>query len=74
MKLKRDSGTDLGHIGDYLPMNAADALLEFPDNPIKTLSKAIMPTDYTWLVFSFAVAYIIIFYMWARRKFINADL
>jgi len=74
MKLKRENGTDLGNIGDYLPMNAADALLEFPDNPLKTMSKAIMPTDYTWLVFAFAMAYAAMFYLWSRRKFINADL
>jgi ABC-2 type transport system permease protein len=74
MKLKRENGTDLGNIGDYLPMNAADGLLEFPDNPIKTMSKAIMPSDYTWLVFALAMAYLIIFYLWSRRKFINADL
>lgn len=74
MKLKRDNGTDLGNVGDYLPMNAADGLLEFPDNPIKTMSKAIMPADYTWLVFGLAMAYLIMFYFWSRRKFINADL
>ena len=74
MKLKRENGTDLGNIGDYLPINAADALLEFPDNPIKTMSKAIMPSDYTWLVFALAMAYLILFYIWSRRKFINADL
>jgi ABC-2 type transport system permease protein len=74
MKLKRDNGTDLGNIGDYLPMNAADGLLEFPDNPIKAMSKAIMPSDYTWLVFALAMAYLILYYIWARRKFINADL
>ena len=74
MKLKRENGTDLGNIGDYLPMNAADGLLEFPDNPIKTMSKAIMPSDYTWLVFALAMAYLILFYIWSRRKFINADL
>jgi ABC-2 type transport system permease protein len=74
MKMKQDSGTDLGNIGDYLPMNAADALLEFPDNPIKTMSKAIMPSDYTWLVFALAMVYLALFYFWSRRKFINADL
>ncbi len=74
MKLKRENGTDLGNIGDFLPINAADALLEFPDNPIKTMSKAIMPSDYTWLVFALAMAYLILFYIWSRRKFINADL
>jgi ABC-type transport system involved in multi-copper enzyme maturation permease subunit len=74
MKIKRENGTDLGNIGDYLPMNAADGLLEFPDNPIKTMSKAIMPSDYTLLVFALAMAYLILFYLWSRRKFINADL
>ena len=74
MKIKQENSVDLGNIGDYLPMNAADGLLEFPDNPIKTMSKAIMPTDYTWLVFALAMAYLILFYIWSRRKFINADL
>jgi len=74
IKMKSDSNIDLGNIGDYLPMNAADALLEFPDNPIKSMSKAIMPTDYTWIVFVLAILYLVIFYYWSRRKFINADL
>lgn len=74
IKLKNDNNTDLGNIGDYLPMNAADALLEFPDNPIKSMSKAIMPTDYTWLVFVLALLFLFIFFFWSRRKFINADL
>ncbi len=74
IKLKREQGTDLGNIGDYLPMNAADGLLGFPSNPIKTMSKAIMPTDYNYLVMALALIYLCIFYMWARRKFINADL
>lgn len=74
MKMKQDSGTDLGNIGDFLPMNAADALLAFPDNPIKTMSKTIMPADYTWIVFTLALVYIVFFYFWSRRKFINADL
>lgn len=74
IKLKRENGIDLGNIGDYLPMNAADALLEFPDNPIKAMSKSIMPSDYTWLVFTLAMAYLFIFYIWSRRKFIHADL
>ena len=55
-------------------MNAADGLIEFPDNPIKTMSKSIMPSDYTWLVFTLAIVYLVVFYVWSRRKFINADL
>ncbi|MBL7702915.1 MAG: ABC transporter permease [Ferruginibacter sp.] len=74
IKLKRENNIDLGNVGDYLPMNAADGLLEFPDNPIKTMSQSIMPSDYTWIVFALALAYLILFYFWSRRKFINADL
>jgi ABC-2 type transport system permease protein len=74
VKIRTNTGTDLGYIGDYLPMNAADGLLEFPPHPLKTMSKAIMPSDYNWLVFALAMAYLMLFYIWARRKFINADL
>jgi ABC-type transport system involved in multi-copper enzyme maturation permease subunit len=74
IKMKADNGADWGNFGDYLPMNAADSLLAFPENPIKTLSKRIMPTDFTWIALCLALAYIVIFYVWSRRKFINADL
>lgn len=74
VKIRSDSGNDLGYIGDYLPMNAADGLLEFPPHMLKTMSKSIMPSDYTWIVFVLAIVYLVIFYVWSRRKFINADL
>jgi hypothetical protein len=74
LRIRTDSGTDLGYIGDYLPMNAADGLLEFPPHPLKTMSKAVLPSDYAWIVFALAMAYLVIFYLWSRRKFINADL
>lgn len=74
MNIKRDHGTDLGNIGDYLPMNAADGLLGFPDNQLKSMSKAMMPTDYHYIVLAMALLYLALFYFWARRKFINADL
>ena len=74
IKLKATNGTDLGSLGDYLPMNAADGLLAFPNNPFKSMSKHIMPSDYTWLVLTLALAYLVLFYFWSRRKFINADL
>lgn len=74
MKIKSESGTDIGSIGDYLPMNAADGLLAFPNNSLKTMSKSIMPTDYTWIVFALAIAYMFLFYFWAKRKFVQSDL
>jgi ABC-2 type transport system permease protein len=74
IKMKAENGIDWGNIGDYLPMNAADSLLAFPDNAFKTMSKSIMPSDYIWVVFALALAYLVLFYFWATKKFINADL
>ncbi len=72
--LKAKKATDLGSMGDYLPMNAADGLLSFPDNPLKSMAKNAMPTDYYWIVFPLAVFYLLFFIWWSRRKFIKADL
>lgn len=74
MKLKRENGTDLGNIGDYLPMNSSDGLLAFPDNAFKTMSKNIMPSDYVWVELGFALAFLLLFYFWATKKFLKADL
>ncbi len=74
IRLKAMEKVDIGNIGDYLPMNAADGLLGFPDNAFKTMSKTIMPTDYTWVVLTLALAYLVLFYFWATKKFVNSDL
>ncbi len=74
IKIKNEQKLDFGNMGDYLPLNAADGLLEFPDNTVKSLSKAMMPHDFTWLVMSLAVIYLALFFWWSRRKFIKADL
>ncbi len=74
MKLKSSSKIDLGSLGDYLPMNAADGLLTFPDNPLKGLTKSALPTDYTWVVLAFALGYLALFIWWSRKKYLKADL
>jgi ABC-2 type transport system permease protein len=74
MKLKGDKTVDLGSLGDYLPMNASDGLLTFPDNPIKSLAKGALPTDYTYVVLAFALAYLCLFIWWSRAKYLKADL
>lgn len=74
IKIRTDSGLDLGSMGDYLPMNASDGLLAFPDNPIKSFAKANLPTDYTWLVLVLAMGYLILFYLLSRRRIIRSDL
>ncbi len=74
IKLKSQGKIDLGNMGDYLPLNAVDGLLEFPDNTVKSLSKTIMPQDITWLVVALAIVYLALFYFWATKKFIKSDL
>ena len=74
MKLKKDNGTDLGSLGDYLPINAADGLLTFPDNPLKSLAKGALPTDYFWVVLTFAILYLCLFIWWSWKKYLKADL
>ena len=74
MKLKSEGGPDLGAMGDYLPMNAADGLLTFPKSNLTSMAKSALPEDYTWVVFAFAIAYLILFFWWSRKRFIKADL
>ncbi len=73
-KFKASSGHDLGSVGDYLPLNAADGLLTFPDNPLKSIAANTLPTNYTWLVLGLAVGYVILFMLWSRYKYSKADL
>jgi ABC-2 type transport system permease protein len=74
MKLKHSNGSDFGNIGDYLPMNAADGLIPFPNNPLKSLVGGVLPTDYTYLVLGLAIVYLTLFIVWSRAKYLKADL
>ena len=74
MKIKVDTNYDLGSLGDYLPMNSADGLLTFPDNMLKSMASAALPTNYTWLVLSLAIGYIILFTWLSVKRFVKADL
>lgn len=74
MKLKKVNNLDFGNMGDYLPMNASDGLLSFPDNPIKSLAKSQMPTDYFWVVLGLAIGYLVLFTWLSYKKFTKADL
>lgn len=74
VKLRTDSKIDLGSLGDYLPMNASDGLLTFPDNPAKSAMRSVMPTDYTWLVICFAIVYLVVFFLLTRRNIRVSDL
>lgn len=74
LKIKANQDLDLGSMGDYLPMNASDGLLTFPDNPIKSFAKANLPTDYTWLVIMLAFTYLGLFYFLSWRRMMRSDL
>lgn len=74
IKIKRDSGTDLGNLGNYLPMNASDGLLASPLQRFTQMASGVLPKDIDLLVLAFALAYICLFYWWSKRKFLRADL
>lgn len=74
IKLKKDSGTDLGNLGNYLPMNASDGLLTSPLEKFSGMAEKFLPADFNWIVFSLAILYLILFYWWSRKKMIQSDL
>ena len=74
MKIQADSKLDLGSIGSYLPMNASDSLLSFPDNPFKSFAKDILPTDYHYLTISIALFFVVLFYWLSRSIILKKDL
>jgi ABC-2 type transport system permease protein len=74
MQIKKDSGTDVGNLGNYLPMNASDGLLTSPFEKFSDMAAQFLPTNYNWLVLAFALGYIVLFYTWSKRKFSNTDL
>lgn len=74
IKTRDNFGWDLGSVGDYLPLSSSDALLTFPDNPLKSAAKSTLPTEYFWVTVAFAAAYFVLFIWWSRKKFIRSDL
>jgi hypothetical protein len=74
VRLRSRNNLDLGSMGDYLPMNSADGMLTFPENPLKALTKGVMPTDYPWLVVSLCIAYMVFFYWLTVNRMVKTDL
>jgi hypothetical protein len=72
--LKKDYDTDLGNVGNYLPMNASDGLLTTPFQQFEGIARNILPSDFSMLVLALALAYLVLFYWWSRRKMLNSDL
>lgn len=74
LKIKTNSHVDLGNMGDYLPMNASDGLLTFPDNPLKSMTNDVFPSDYHYVSLIFAFVYLLLFYFLSKRSFLKRDL
>ncbi|MBC7934285.1 MAG: ABC transporter permease [Rhizobacter sp.] len=74
VKLREVDKIDLGSMGSYFPMNAADGLMLFPENPVKSMTSKAFATEYHWLTLALALAYVALFIWWSRRKIIKSDL
>jgi ABC-2 type transport system permease protein len=74
VKLKKDNDLDLGNLGNYLPMNASDGLLTAPFEQFSGIARDILPSDNNKLVLALALVYIVIFYLWSKRKMMRSDL
>lgn len=74
INIKKNHNIDLGNMGNYLPMNAADGLLYSPFASFTNMARKFLPSDYTWLVFSLAIAYLVLFYFWSQRRMLKSDL
>ena len=74
ISIKEDHKIDLGNMGNYLPMNASDGLLYSPFATLTKIAGNKLPADYTWLVFTLAICYLALFFLWAKRNFIKRDM
>lgn len=76
IKFKSESNFDIGNLGDYLPMNASDGLLHFPENTITNMAKnsKVMPHDYMYVTLTLALIYLFIFFAWSRSRILKTDL
>ncbi len=76
IKLKSEYQFDWGNLGDYLPMNASDGLLHFPENSITNMAKnaSVMPHDYWQAGLVLSLVYLGLFWYWSRNRIIKTDL
>lgn len=74
VQLKSAGKNNVGDLGDFLPMNSADGLLLFPDNPLKDIVKDKIPQSNETLLLVIALAYCFLFAWWAIYLFKTRDL
>ncbi len=73
VSLKRDSGIDMGDMGNYLPMNASDGLIYSPFEAVTKMAPG-LPQDRFWIVFILTFFYLVLFFWWSRRRMVKSDL
>jgi ABC-2 type transport system permease protein len=74
VKLRSEGKVDLGAIGDYLPMAASDGLLPLPIDTAKQMASSILPSNFFWVTFTIALAYLGLFFWWSKRRMQQSDL
>jgi ABC-2 type transport system permease protein len=74
VRIKDQNHLDLTNLGNYLPMNASDGLLTSPLGQFSGMARNIIPSDNNQLVLACALVYIVIFYLWSKRKMMRSDL
>ena len=74
VELKRTRGIDWGNMGNYLPMNASDGLLTAPFEQFSGMARDLLPSNYNYIVLSLALIYLVVFYLWSKRKMLRSDL
>ncbi len=72
--LKQEKNFDWGNLGNYLPMNASDGLLTAPFEQFSGMTKSFLPSNFNTVVLGLALAYLVLFYFWSRRKMLRSDL
>ncbi len=74
VELKTTRNIDWGNMGNYLPMNASDGLLTAPFEQFSGMARNSLPSNYNYIVLSLALMYLVIFYLWSKRKIMMSDL
>lgn len=74
VELKTSKNIDWGNMGNYLPMNASDGLLTAPFEQFSGMARDTLPSNYNYVVLTLALAYLVLFYFWSRRKMLRSDL
>ncbi len=72
--IKKKHDLDLTNIGNYLPMNASDGLLNSPFDSLRKMAEKGLPAENYHLEFGLSVFYLALFCLLSVRKVSKSDL